>query len=105
MSNHRHFKTFYLGFIWQYHRNDFPILLSYIRFIGIASSVLVPFCSYLTHLKGKPTGLFVIDFTHLCVCHNIRIPRHKVFDGVANHLKDAEFMAYFGSYNLMAGAA
>ncbi|CDG88402.1 hypothetical protein XBFFL1_1190001 [Xenorhabdus bovienii str. feltiae Florida] len=40
MSNHRNFKIFYLGLIWQYHYNDFSALLSYTYFIGVVSSVL-----------------------------------------------------------------
>ncbi|WP_304364620.1 transposase, partial [Xenorhabdus cabanillasii] len=79
MSNYRNFKLFYLDHIWKYHHHDFPTLLSYTRFVSVAPSVLTPLCSYLTQLKGKPTGMAFIDSTSLRVCHNIRIPRHKVF--------------------------
>lgn len=34
MSNYRDFKNFYLGIIGMYHRQDFPELLSYTRFLG-----------------------------------------------------------------------
>ncbi len=32
-------------------------------------------------------GLVFVDSTHICVCHNVRIPRHKVFDGIAKRGK------------------
>ncbi len=67
--------------------NDFPTLLSYSHFVSVAPSVLASLCSCLTQLKGKPTGIAFIDSTSLRVCHNIRIPRHKVFDGVAQRGK------------------
>ncbi len=82
----------------RYHHNDFLTLLSYTRFIGVAASILVPLCSYLTKLKGKPTGIAFIDSTRLYVCHNIRIPRYKVFDGVAKRGKT--LMGWFYGFKL-----
>ncbi|MCW7546918.1 IS982 family transposase [Photorhabdus sp. APURE] len=89
LSHYRNFKHFYLEYIWKYHHNDFPTLLSYPRFVSMAPSVLAPLCSYLTQLKGKPTGIAFIDSTRLSVCHNIRIPRHKVFAGIAKRGKNS----------------
>jgi len=43
------------------------------------SALIVPMCAYFQTLKGKHTGIVFIDSTSLGVCHNIRIPRHKVF--------------------------
>jgi hypothetical protein len=43
--------------------------------------------AYFTSLKRKPTGLEFIDSTSIKVCHNIRIPRHKTFDGIAQRGK------------------
>ncbi|QTL39719.1 IS982 family transposase [Xenorhabdus budapestensis] len=87
MSHYRDFKHFYLEHIWKYHHTDFPTLLSYTRFVSVAPAVLVPLCRYLTQLKGKTTGIAFIDSTSLRVCHNVRIPRHKVFEGVAKRGK------------------
>ncbi len=98
MSNNRNFKSFYLGIIGMYHRQDFPELLSYTRFLGVMSSVMVPLCSYFTSLRGKPTGIEFIDSTSIKVCHNIRIPRHKVFDGVARRGKGT--MGWFYGFKL-----
>lgn len=97
-SNHRDFKNFYLGLISRYHRQDFPTLLSYTRFLGVVSSVLVPLCSYFTHVKGTPTGIEFIDSTSLSVCHNIRIPRHRVFKEVARRGKGT--MGWFYGFKL-----
>ena len=32
---------------------------------------------------GKKTGIYYVDSTAMPVCHNLRIKRHKVFDGIA----------------------
>ncbi|WP_038251322.1 IS982 family transposase [Xenorhabdus nematophila] len=98
MSHYCDFKNFYLEQIWKHHHNDFPTLLSYTRFVSVAPSVLVPLCSYLTQLKGKPTGIAFIDSTSLSVCHNIRIPRHKVFKGMAQRGKTS--MGWFYGFKL-----
>ena len=50
-------------------------------------SLIAPMCAYFQSIKGKPTGIAFVDSTSLKVCHNIRIPRHKVFDGVAKRGK------------------
>ncbi|CDH26769.1 transposase (fragment) [Xenorhabdus bovienii str. kraussei Becker Underwood] len=83
MSHQRDFKNFYLGFICLYHRKAFPTLLSYTRFLEVMPMVLIPLSSFFTHLKGMPTGIEFIDSTSIKVCHNLRIPRHKVFKETA----------------------
>ena len=82
-SHYKDFKSYYLCHVHQHLRKEFPNLLSYTRFLGVMSSVLVPLCAYFTHCKGKPTGIAFVDASSIKVCQNIRIPRHKVFDGVA----------------------
>ena len=77
---------------------SFQNLLSYTRFLGVMSLVLVPLCAYFTHCKGKPTELPIVDATSIKVCHNIRIPRHKVFDGVAQRGKST--MGWFYGFKL-----
>ena len=47
------------------------------------SALFISMCDYLKAVKGKPTGIAFIDSTSLKVCPNIRIPRNRVFDGVA----------------------
>jgi hypothetical protein len=55
-------------------------------------------CAYFTSIKGKPTGLEFIDSTSIKVCHNIRIPRHKTFDGIAQRGKGT--MGWFYGFKL-----
>lgn len=98
MSHHRDFKNYYLGLIRRYHLQDFPNLLSYTRFLEVMPSVLVPLSAYFTRLKGQPTGIEFIDSTSIKVCHNLRIPRHKVFDNVAQRGKGT--MGWFYGFKL-----
>jgi len=46
-------------------------------------SALLPLCIYLKHCFGQCTGISFIDATSLKVCHNRRIPRHRVFSHLA----------------------
>jgi hypothetical protein len=87
MSHYRDFKNYYLRYVSLVYKNAFPNLLSYTRFLAVMPRVIVPMCAYFTSLKGKPTGLEFIDSTSIKVCHNIRIPRHKTFDGIAQRGK------------------
>ena len=59
---------------------------------------LVQLCSYFSTLKGKPTGCEFIDSTSLKVCHNLRIPRHKTFQGIAQRGKGT--MGWFYGFKL-----
>lgn len=98
MSNQRDFKNYYIGIVARFYRSDFPQLLSYTRFLEVMPTVLVPLCAYFTHLKGQPTGIEFIDSTTLKVCHNLRIPRHKVFDGIAKRGRGT--MGWFYGFKL-----
>jgi len=82
-NHYRNFKHFYLKQVQQYWHSAFPGLPSYQRFIEWVPSTLVPLCVYLKHCFGSCTGISFIDSTSLKVCHNRRIKRHKVFDGLA----------------------
>ena len=97
-SSYRCFKHFYLNYAHRHLRQDFPGLLSYTRFLAMMPSTLVPLCAYFTQLKGQPTGIAYIDSTTLKVCHNIRIPRHRVFDGIAGRGKSS--MGWFYGFKL-----
>ena len=62
------------------------------------SGLLIPMCAYFQTVKGKPTGIAFVDSTSLKVCHNIRIPRNKVFDGIAKRGKGT--MGWFYGFKL-----
>ncbi len=95
---YRDFKTFYTQYAQVHLKEAFPDLVSYTRMLKLLQSVLVPLCAYLTQRYGKPTGIAFIDATKLQVCHNIRIPRNKVFAGVAQRGKGT--MGWFCGFKL-----
>ncbi len=55
-------------------------------------------CAYFQTVKEKPAGIIFDDSTSLKVCHNIRIPRNRVFDGVAKRGKGT--MGWFYGFKL-----
>ena len=86
-SHYRNFKHFYLNQVKQYWHSAFPGLPSYHRFVEWMPSTVIPLCVYLKKCFGKCTGIGFVDSTSLKVCHNRRINRHKVFDGIAERGK------------------
>jgi hypothetical protein len=52
-------------------------------------SALIPLCFYLQTRKGQSVGIAFIDSLPLAVCHNRRIPSHKVFAHVAERGKSS----------------
>ena len=75
------FKSFYKEIIWQYHREAFPTLVSYARFVYVAPIAIIPLSLLLKFRleMSAPTGVYAVDSTPLRVCHNLRIPRHRGF--------------------------
>lgn len=82
-SYYRDFKHYYLAYVCQHLTSYFPKLVSYTRFVELQQSVLLPLCAYLQSRYGQVSGISFIDSAKLSVCHNIRIPRHCVFAGIA----------------------
>jgi len=97
-SNHEDFKSLCVVLVQKYRKEDFPTLLSYTRFLHKMSALLIPMCAYFQMVKGKPTGITFVDSTSLKVCHNIRIPRNRVFDGIAKRGKGT--MGWFYGFKL-----
>ena len=83
LSPYKNFKAFYLYGIGHQHRACFGDLPHYDRFVSLMPRLFVPLMVLLHSLGGEPTGLYFADSTKLAVCHNRRIHRHKVFDGLA----------------------
>lgn len=98
MYRYRDFKTFYLLYVRKHMNKDFPQLVSYTRMLGLKKDTLMPLCAFLVSKKASPTGIAFIDSTKLAVCHNIRIPRNKVFDGWAARGKGT--MGWFYGFKL-----
>ena len=82
-SGYRTFKDYYRKEVCQHLREEFPNLVSYNRFIELMPSALIPLCFYLQTRKGQSVGVAFIDSLPIAVCHNRRIPSHKVFTQVA----------------------
>ena len=89
LSPYKTFKTFYLyGIGWQ-HRACFRDLPHYDRFVSLMPRLFVPLMVLLHSLSGEETGLYFGGSSKLAVCHNRRIDRHRVFDGLAARGKTA----------------
>jgi len=82
-SHYRTFKAFYTEHVQEHLRQEFPTLVSYGRFVEVMATTLVPLLAYLHTQMGACTGISFIDSTKLVVCHNARIPQHRVFAGHA----------------------
>jgi len=83
LSSFKHFKAFYRYGIGQQYRACFGALPHYDRFVSLMPRLFAPLMVLLHNLSGEPTGIYFADSTKLAVCHNRRIHRHKVFDGLA----------------------
>jgi len=84
-SGYRNFKDFYLRHVCQHLSSAFPKLVSYNRFVELKARALVPLAAYLqSRCQQKHSrGVAFIDATSITVCHNRRIPSHRVFAHIA----------------------
>ena len=83
LSPFKHFKAFYRYGVGQQHRACFGELPHHDRFVSRTPRLFVPLMVLLHSLGGEQTGVYFADSTKLAVCHNRRIDRHRVFDGLA----------------------
>lgn len=99
LSNQKQFKWYYRNFICDTMRACFPKTLSYNRFVEVMQAVIVPLTVYLMSSRlGKCSGISFIDSTSIHVCHNKRIKRNKVFDGLAQKGKTS--VGWFHGFKL-----
>lgn len=95
----KNLKHFYLHYIKEHLSADFPNTVSYNRFVELVQSTVLPMTLFLkTCCLGECTGISFVDSTPIRVCKNKRIPRHKVFDGLAQRGKST--MGYFFGFKL-----
>jgi Transposase DDE domain len=97
-SHYRTFKHYYFDSVLPGKRAEFPGLPSYTRFVELIPLALLPLCAYLQTRQGQPTGIQFIDSLPIRVCHNRRIPSHKVFAGLAQRGKSS--MGWFYGFKL-----
>jgi transposase len=97
-ARYRDFKTYYTDYVLVHLQDAVPQLVSYTRFVELMGRALVPLMAYFYHCKGRCTGISFVDSTPLAVCHNRRIPRHKVFAELAARGKTS--MGWFYGFKL-----
>lgn len=84
LSNYRNFKWYYIQHICGTLSSCFLKRLSYNRFVEVMQGAVIPLTLYLMKFRvGKCSGISFADSTSLDVCHNRRIPSHKVFKDIA----------------------
>ncbi|HEX8069066.1 MAG TPA: IS982 family transposase [Pyrinomonadaceae bacterium] len=98
LSGYRNFKTFYTQHVLRHLAGAFPRLVSYNRFVELQRDALIPLWCYLQTRKGSCTGISFVDATTLAVCHNLRIPQHKVFRDCARRGQSS--MGWFYGFKL-----
>jgi len=82
----------------KHYAGAFPKLTSYNRFVELQRDALIPLWCYLHTRFGDCTGISFVDATTLSVCHNLRIPQHKVFADCAERGKSS--MDWFYGFKL-----
>lgn len=94
----RHFKGYYLHLLAGDGKQSFPNLVSYNRFVELMGSVWLALLFFMESRKGVCSGTSFIDSTSMAVCKNLRIPRNKVFAGLAKRGKTT--MGWFFGFKL-----
>lgn len=80
----RNFKHYYLHYVGEHLKQDFPNQLSYSRFIQLEHRVIMPLMLFIKLICfGECTGITFVDSTKIAVCHNKRIKRNRVFKDMA----------------------
>lgn len=97
-SGYRTFKDYYQKHVLKQLGCEFPQLVSYNRFVELMPRVLLALCAYLQESFGVCTGINFVDSTSIRVCHNKRIPRNKVFAGLAQ--RGCTSMGWFFGFKL-----
>ncbi len=89
LSGFKNFQYYYTELVCKRLRKDFPILVSYERFVALTPRVMPLLLAYM-HLArmGKETGIYYADSKKLPVCDNRRINQNKVFRGYADRGKN-----------------
>jgi len=82
----------------KHYAGAFPKLTSYNRFVELQRDALIPLWCYLHTRCGDCTGISFVDATTLSVCHNLRIPQHKVCADCAERGKSS--MDWFYGFKL-----
>lgn len=98
-SGYRNFKQYYLEYVKRYLHAEFPLLVSYNRFVEFMKGAVVPLSVYLENCKGAVSGIAFVDSTSIAVCHNRRIHAHRVFKSAAHRGQTS--VGWFYSFKLL----
>jgi hypothetical protein len=99
LSGFRTFKHFYVFYVQQHMKSEFPQTVSYNRFVELQQSCVMPMTIFLkTCCLGACTGISFVDSTPIRVCSNKRIRRNKVFKDLAQTGKST--MGWFHGFKL-----
>lgn len=80
----RNFKHYYLFFVREHLKHEFPKAMSYNRFVELEQRVFFKLVFFLRLFAfGRCTGVSFVDSTMIPVCHNLRRYSNKVFKGLA----------------------
>lgn len=99
-SGYKTFKDFYTRFVLRALKSYFPKIVSYDRFLTLMKRVFMTIMGIIQFLclNMSRNGLYFVDATKLPVCHNRRIKRNRVFDGIARSGKTS--MGWFFGFKL-----
>jgi hypothetical protein len=99
LGNFRNIKHFYIDYIQEHLKSEFPKTVSYNRFVELQQKALLPMVIFLKLMRlGTCSGISFVDSTPIRVCDNKRIFNHKVFQGIATRGKST--MGYFFGFKL-----
>jgi hypothetical protein len=95
----RNFKHYYLHYVGEHLKRDFPEQLSYNRFIQLEHRVMIPLLLFLKLVCfGECTGITFVDSTKISVCHVKRTRTDRVFSDIAALGKSS--MGWFFGFKL-----
>ncbi len=99
LKGYRCLKHFYLNYVCQHLKDDFPQTVSYTRFVELQQKAIVPMVLFLQmRCLGKCSGISFLDSTLIKVCHSKREKQNKVFKGIAEKGKGS--MGWFFGFKL-----
>lgn len=99
LSGFRTFKHFYIFYVKNHMKQEFPNTVSYNRFTELMQQNLMAMTLFLkTCCLGECSGISFIDSTPVRVCKNKRIHNHKVFKGIATTGRST--MGWFHGFKL-----
>lgn len=99
LSGIRTFKHFYIYYVQEQLREEFPDTVSYNRFVELMQSSILPLTLYMkTCCLGRCTGISFIDSTPIRACDKKRIKQNRVFRDIATIGKST--MGWFYGFKL-----